>query len=91
MCLTLSPLLPVIADSKAGSPAFTVEFSALPSQEGKMKPVFIDLVPSIHLNGWPPGSEKSLRNIPPEDARCIRRQGFDVIPKEYQGGQFPNT
>ena len=91
MCLTLSPLLPVNPDSKAGSPAFAVKFLALPSQEGEMKPVFIDLVPAIHLNGWPPESEKNLRNIPGEDASCIQREGFHVIPKEYHGGQSPNT
>ena len=48
----------------------------------------IDLVPAMHLAGLPTGSRGNLHFIPARDAEFIRKAGCDVIPKEYQGGEW---
>ena len=81
------PLPFAVKPGKPGCPSLPVELYAIPSSQGTgLEPVSIDLVPSLHVAGLPPGAEKNLSEISIEDARFIRKAGFDVIPKEYRKG-----
>ena len=81
------PLPFAVKPGKPGSPSLAVELYAIPSSQGTgLEPVSIDLVPSLHVAGLPPGAEKNLSEISIEDATFIRKAGFDVIPKEYRKG-----
>ena len=80
-------------EGKPGSPSFPVLLKAIPRTDGKagLRPVSIDLVPAIHIAGLLPGVHKNLKKIRTEDAEFIRKAGFEVVPKEYQGGKLESV
>ncbi|XP_076435631.1 uncharacterized protein LOC143275429 isoform X2 [Babylonia areolata] len=69
---------------KPGAASFPVLLYAIPRTDGVqgLRPVSIDLVPALRLDGFPEEPGSNLRLLDRQDAEAIRMAGFHVVPKE---------